>query len=44
MKMKLSAEDIAPVAFTVGLFVIWEAACRLFRIDTFILPDRKSVV
>ncbi len=24
--MKITAEDITPVAFTVGLFVIWEAA------------------
>lgn len=28
----------APWIFTIGLFVIWEAACRIFNIDQFILP------
>ncbi|MFG1347084.1 ABC transporter permease [Xanthobacter autotrophicus DSM 431] len=41
--MKFSNEDLAPVYFTVGLFVIWEAACRLFRIDTFILPAPTEI-
>ncbi|MFS8038233.1 ABC transporter permease [Xanthobacter sp. AM11] len=41
--MKFTAEDLAPVAFTVGLFVIWEAACRIFHIDTFILPAPTDI-
>ena len=31
-------EKLSPWLFTVGLFVIWEAACRFFNIDKFILP------
>jgi NitT/TauT family transport system permease protein len=31
-------EKLSPILFTVGLFVIWEAACRIFRVDPFILP------
>ncbi len=31
-------ERLSPWLFTIGLFVLWEAACRLFRIDPFILP------
>ncbi len=41
--MKIAAEDITPVAFTVALFVIWEAACRLFKIDSFILPAPSAI-
>src|SRR5918997_855287 len=36
--MKASLERLAPWLFTIGLFLFWEAACRLFRIDPFILP------
>ena len=31
-------ETLAPWLFTIALFVIWEGACRVFRIDPFILP------
>jgi NitT/TauT family transport system permease protein len=31
-------EKLSPWLFTIGLFVIWEAACRIFHIDKFILP------
>ena len=31
-------ERVSPWLFTLGLFLLWEAACRLFRIDQFILP------
>src|ERR1700704_857980 len=31
-------EKLSPWLFTIGLFVIWEAACRVFHIDKFILP------
>jgi NitT/TauT family transport system permease protein len=30
--------QLTPFASTLALFVIWEAACRMFRIPTFILP------
>ena len=29
---------VSPAAFTIGLFVIWEAACRIFAIPLTILP------
>ena len=31
-------ETLAPWLFTIAMFAIWEAACRIFRIDPFILP------
>lgn len=31
-------ERLAPWLFTIALFVIWEAACRIFKIDPFVLP------
>ena len=36
-------EKSAPWLFTVGLFLVWEAACRAFRIDTFILPAPTDI-
>jgi NitT/TauT family transport system permease protein len=36
--MNTTLEKLAPWLFTIGLFVIWEAACRIFRIDPFVLP------
>jgi len=37
--MKTTAlERASPWLFTLGLFLLWEAVCRLFRIDQFILP------
>jgi NitT/TauT family transport system permease protein len=33
-----TVETLAPWLFTIAMFVIWEAACRIFRIDPFILP------
>jgi NitT/TauT family transport system permease protein len=34
---------VLPVVFTVGLFVIWEATCRLFNISDFILPAPSHI-
>jgi NitT/TauT family transport system permease protein len=31
-------EKLSPWLFTIGLFVFWEAVCRIFNIDKFILP------
>ena len=36
--MSNTLERLSPWLFTIGLFVIWEAACRLLNIDKFILP------
>jgi NitT/TauT family transport system permease protein len=36
--MTNTLERLSPWLFTLGLFVIWEAACRIFNIDKFILP------
>jgi NitT/TauT family transport system permease protein len=36
--MNTTLEKLAPWLFTIGLFVIWEAACRIFLIDPFVLP------
>jgi NitT/TauT family transport system permease protein len=36
--MNSSMEKLSPWLFTIGLFVVWEAACRIFQVDKFILP------
>jgi NitT/TauT family transport system permease protein len=36
-------EKLSPWLFTVGLFVLWEAACRLFKVDTFVLPAPSQI-
>ena len=36
--MNSTLEKLSPWLFTIGLFVLWEAACRIFKIDRFILP------
>jgi NitT/TauT family transport system permease protein len=36
--MNVNLERLSPWLFTVGLFVLWELACRAFHIDKFILP------
>jgi len=36
--MTAISEKLSPWLFTVGLFVFWEAVCRIFKIDRFILP------
>lgn len=41
--MKRNMEAAAPWLFTIGLFVIWEIACRVGRIDPFILPAPSAV-
>jgi NitT/TauT family transport system permease protein len=42
--MTLTIDRLAPWIFTLGLFAIWEAACRLFNIDQFILPAPSVIV
>ena len=36
--MSSTLEKLSPWLFTIGLFVLWELACRIFKIDNFILP------
>jgi NitT/TauT family transport system permease protein len=31
-------EKLSPLLFTIAIFVLWEAVCRIFKIDRFILP------
>ena len=41
--MSATMERLAPVWFTIALFALWEAACRLLSIDPFILPAPSEV-
>jgi NitT/TauT family transport system permease protein len=34
----MTLERLSPWLFTLAIFVVWEAACRIFNIDKFILP------
>ena len=36
--MTSTLEKLSPWLFTIALFAIWEAACRVFKVDPFILP------
>ena len=36
--MSTTLQRLSPWLFTLGIFLFWEAACRLFKIDKFILP------
>jgi len=36
--MNAISERLSPWLFTIGIFVFWEAVCRIFKIDRFILP------
>jgi NitT/TauT family transport system permease protein len=40
--MNAALERLSPWLFTIGMFVIWELACRVFRIDPFILPTPSA--
>jgi NitT/TauT family transport system permease protein len=41
--MNRTLETLSPWLFTIGLFVIWEAACRAFNVDKFILPAPTAI-
>jgi NitT/TauT family transport system permease protein len=41
--MNTTLEKLSPWLFTVALFVLWELACRLFKIDKFILPAPSEI-
>lgn len=36
--MSSLTEKLAPWLFTIGIFVLWEVACRSFNVDKFVLP------
>jgi NitT/TauT family transport system permease protein len=36
--MTATLEKLSPWLFTIGIFLFWEAVCRVFKIDKFILP------
>jgi NitT/TauT family transport system permease protein len=40
--MTSTLERLSPWLFTIAIFVIWEAACRLFKVDPFILPPPSA--
>ena len=35
--------QLAPYLFTIGFFVLWEVACRVFAISNFVLPPPSAV-
>jgi NitT/TauT family transport system permease protein len=41
--MNTTLEKLSPWLFTILLFVLWELACRLFKIDKFILPAPSEI-
>ena len=36
--MTATLEKLSPWLFTIGIFIFWEAVCRIFKVDKFILP------
>ncbi len=42
--LRIWADRLAPTAAFVVLVVIWEAACRLFAIPSFLLPSPSAIV
>jgi NitT/TauT family transport system permease protein len=42
--LRVWADRLAPTAAVVVLVVIWEAACRLFAIPSFLLPSPSAIV
>jgi NitT/TauT family transport system permease protein len=41
--MSTVTEKLAPWLFTIGLFVIWEAVCRIFKVNQFVLPAPTAI-
>jgi len=41
--MSSTLEKLSPWLFTVGLFVLWELVCRLFKVNTFVLPAPSQI-
>ena len=34
---------LAPYLFTIGFFILWEVACRVLKVSTFVLPPPSAV-
>ena len=41
--MSTVTEKLAPWLFTIGLFIIWEAVCRIFKVNQFVLPAPTAI-
>ena len=41
--MSSTIEKLSPWLFTIGLFVLWELICRIFKVDTFVLPAPSQI-
>jgi NitT/TauT family transport system permease protein len=42
--LRLWGDRLAPAGAFVALIVIWEGACRLFAIPSFLLPSPSAIV
>ncbi|HEX8808396.1 MAG TPA: ABC transporter permease subunit, partial [Xanthobacteraceae bacterium] len=41
--MSSTLERLSPWLFTLGMFVLWELVCRIFKVDTFVLPAPSQI-
>src|SRR5215831_10120278 len=41
--MSSTLERLSPWLFTIAMFVLWELMCRIFKIDTFVLPAPSQI-
>jgi NitT/TauT family transport system permease protein len=41
--MNRTLERLSPWLFTLALFLVWEAVCRIFKVDQFILPAPSAI-
>ncbi len=41
--MNTTVERLSPWLFTIGIFVLWELVCRIFKVDTFVLPAPSQI-
>src|SRR5262249_59404834 len=41
--MSSTLEKLSPWLFTLGMFVLWELVCRIFKVDTFLLPAPSQI-
>ncbi|PWT91707.1 MAG: ABC transporter permease [Proteobacteria bacterium] len=41
--MNRTLERLSPWLFTLALFLVWEAVCRIFQVDQFILPAPSAI-
>ena len=41
--MSSTLEKLSPWLFTFGIFVLWELVCRIFKVDTFVLPAPSQI-